>query len=69
MAYTDVYPTNVGDTWDLISYLVYGDEKHMRDLMKANPDYRKTTIFMSEVQLVCPDIDVAQSASLPPWET
>ena len=31
------YTAKLGDTWDFISYKVYGDEKYVIDLMVANP--------------------------------
>ena len=30
------YTTVQGDTWDLISYKVYGSEKYIGNLMQAN---------------------------------
>ena len=32
-----VYKTVSGDTWDLISYKLYGSEQYFHQLMRANP--------------------------------
>lgn len=66
--YQDIYTTNSGDMWDLIAYLVYGDERFMVDLLRANQQYRDIVIFDAGVEIVCPDIDVERATPLPPWK-
>lgn len=67
MAYQDVYITDAGDMWDLISYRVYGSEQYVTDLIQANPDLRDIAVFSAGVQIVCPDIPVTSATPLPPW--
>jgi len=63
----DIYTTCQGDTWDLIAYQVYGDERYMVDLLEANPTLGDITIFPAEIAVICPDIEQALPESLPPW--
>lgn len=67
MAYQDIYTTQAGDMWDLISYKVYGTEKYLPQLLAANQDCKETVVFEGGVEIVCPDIDVRPSSSLPSW--
>lgn len=65
------YKTQQGDTWDIISKRVYGDEHFMDLLIRANIQYRKIVIFPAEVTLTVPDINLASleyEANLPPWK-
>lgn len=64
----DIYKTVLGDTWDLIAFKVYGDEKYMPYLMKANPEYLDIIYFNSNINLICPDIEIPLDESLPPWK-
>lgn len=64
----DIYTTISGDTWDGIAYTVYGDERYMAELLAANPAQRLVTRFEAGVEIVCPDVQVAVSSSLPPWK-
>ena len=34
---TKTYTTVQGDTWDLISFALYGTEKYVGELMESNP--------------------------------
>ena len=61
------YTTIQGDAWDQIAYKVYGEERHMKFLMEANPALMDTLIFRSGVMLNVPDLQEEQSASLPFW--
>lgn len=62
------YATRAGDTWDLISYRVYGAERYMNRLIEANPDHRYTALFDADVALVVPDLpSPALPSTLPPW--
>lgn len=65
--YTDYYVTDLGDQWDLISFLVYGSENYVNELMAANPEHISTAIFEAGVKLRCPDIAVTAASTLPPW--
>ena len=64
----DIYTTAMGDTWDSIAYKVYGNEYLIDELMAANPGCRGTLRFGAGVEIICPDITIAVSSSLPPWK-
>ena len=61
------YTAQLGDTWDFISYKVYGDEKYVINLMVANPSHRGVAVFEGGEVLTVPDINTTTSTSLPPW--
>lgn len=63
-----IYHTIQGDTWDGISFKLYGDTRFSVNLMVANPEQLGTVIFRAGVTLLIPDIPVEQSESLPPWK-
>ena len=42
------YTTIQGDTWDLIAYKLYGEEKYMKNLIEANEEYYSDTEDMEE---------------------
>jgi phage tail protein X len=63
----DIYTTIQGDTWDHISYKVYGKDKYSKDLMRANPKYLNVVFFSGGTLLICPDISEEETATLPPW--
>lgn len=67
--YQDIYVTSAGDQWDLISYQVYGHERYMIELLRANPAYRDIVVFDSGVELICPDIEAERASPLPAWKT
>ena len=63
--------TRQGDTWDILSKRLYGDEHYMDQLIAANLQHRKTVLFPYGVTVNVPDIDTASSAiskNLPPWK-
>lgn len=62
------YTTVQGDTWDMISLRVYGTEKHMGELIEANPAYRETVFFSANALLVIPEVTAALNSKLPPWK-
>lgn len=61
------YNTIQGDTWDSISYRVYGSEFYTNELFTANPDYQNVAVFDANINLVVPDVDTAINTQLPPW--
>lgn len=61
------YITQKGDTWDLISFKVYGSEKFVRELKQANYDFLRLVSFPEEVALVIPTIKIANKGSEPEW--
>ena len=64
----DIYTTTQGDTWDIIALKVYGDEKYMGQLLKANPKYINIIFFGAGIEVICPDIDTEDIQNLPPWK-
>lgn len=63
-----MYRTILGDTWDLIAYKVYGDERAVSSLMQANMQHIDTAIFRAGVELVTPVFELAKTDDdLPPW--
>lgn len=61
------YITVSGDTWDLISYKVYGSTKYINDLKDSNYDLKKIIIFPPEVAIVVPSIKLTTKGSEPDW--
>lgn len=61
------YTTIQGDTWDAISFKVYGSAAYMSRLMEANTAHVQTVIFGAGVVLTVPDVPASTSADLPPW--
>ena len=63
--------TRQGDTWDILSKRLYGNEHYMEKLIEANLEPRKTVLFSYGTVINVPDIDIATdetSANLPPWK-
>ncbi|UUV16934.1 tail protein X [Fusobacteria bacterium ZRK30] len=63
----DIYKTIQGDTWDNISFKVYGEDKFSKELLRANPRYMNIAIFSGGIELICPDIPNTKNLTLPPW--
>ena len=67
-----VYKTVSGDTWDLISYKLYGSEKYFHQLMRVNLNLLSIAVFDSNVPIIVPEIDVSNNnvdkSKLPPWK-
>lgn len=64
----DIYITVQGDTWDVIALKVYGSEKYIGEMLKANPRYINTMFFSSGVEIICPDVENVITEDLPPWK-
>lgn len=62
------YTTALGDTWDLISYKLYGNEHLMSVLIEANPLFREMVLFSADMVIAVPEIKTAATTSLPPWK-
>ncbi|MGG4470031.1 phage tail protein [Paenibacillus alvei] len=52
------YVTVSGDTWDKIALEQMGSEYLFPLLLSANPQYRLTIIFSSEVEITIPDFEL-----------
>lgn len=67
--YRDIYVTVQGDTWDTISYKVYGSSNHMDTLIRHNPEHVAVAVFGAGIELVCPDVEAPIEETLPPWKS
>lgn len=63
------YKTISGDTWDLIAYNLYGDEKYMRNLIEANPKLCNVLRFDSGTEITVPDLPQENRDDLPFWHS
>lgn len=64
----NTYRTSQGDTWDRISYKVYGNEQYMDVLIQANKNHIQTVIFPANVILTIPNLEIPVVTQLPPWK-
>ena len=62
----NTYTTKQGDTFDIIAKRVWGDEKLMHHIMKANQDYQDAVLFSAGITLTIPELDETATLSLPP---
>ena len=62
--------TKHGETWDMISYRVYGDEHWTWRLVNANRELRHVRLFSAGVKLIVPPLpeEAANRNTLPPWK-
>lgn len=63
--------TKAGETWDMISKRIYGNELFMHELIFANLSHRNTVIFEHGVELNAPEIDTESKQyilNVAPWE-
>lgn len=67
MANLTTYRTVSEDTWDLISFKIYGTEAYRSNLIDANPAYATVMIFDTGIMLNVPQITSASAMNLPPW--
>ena len=63
----DVYTTKQGDTFESVAFLLYGDEKYMKELIEANWDKADVLVFDSGTELIAPDIYEDAEDGLPFW--
>ena len=61
------YTTTQGDTWDLVSYFAYGDEKYLGALYDANWEHGDMLVFPGGIELSIPDLPEEQDADAPFW--
>ena len=62
--------TRHGETWDMISYRVYGDEHWTWRLVNANRELRHVRLFSAGIKITVPPLpeEAASRNSLPPWK-
>ncbi|MGG4034202.1 phage tail protein [Paenibacillus cisolokensis] len=63
------YVTIQGDTWDGISYKLYGDDSQTANLMQLNPEHMRTVIFGAGVVLRTQEVPPQTASDLPPWRS
>lgn len=62
------YITEEGDTFDILAFKNYTDEKMSSYIIQANLDYANTLIFEQGITLSIPILDMTETPeSLPPW--
>ena len=62
-----IYTTISGDTWDIISWKHYGEEKYMRYLIEANRPLVDVLIFSAGTKVVVPDLPEETDEDAPAW--
>lgn len=64
-----MYITQQGDTFDIIAKVQLGNEKYIKELILANPDYAHIVIFSNGINLNIPTITKSTSTttSTAPW--
>ena len=65
----DPYTTRQGDTWDIIAFRIWENEKLMHHLVAANPGHQGVVFFSAGIELNVPDIEIPQDRGpKPPWQ-
>lgn len=62
----NLYTTTQGETWDLIAFKIWGDERFTSHLQKINLELNRITIFPAGIILKVPIIEEKEK-ELPPW--
>lgn len=73
MGKVKVYRTKSGDTWDLISYKLFGTEGYYAELIRANLKLIDYVVFPSNIPIIVPIVDLSENdleenESIPPWK-
>lgn len=70
-----LYRCSAGETFDLISRILYGDERYACELMHANPHYVTRAQFAGGERLAIPVLDAVEGdaeadyvSEAPPWK-
>lgn len=63
------YLTVENDTWDLIAFKIFGDEKYTSHLLKVNPELSRVVFFPANIALIVPEIPEDNIGGLPEWIT
>lgn len=63
------YTTIQGDTWDLISYKLFGSEKYMKNLIEANWPLLEVLVFSSGTVINVPEIPEEADEDAPIWRS
>lgn len=62
------YTTVSGDTWDQISFKVYGDCKYENLIILNNIEHVECVVFPAGIELNIHELSYEQSETLPPWK-
>jgi len=62
-----IYTTVQGDTWDKISFNVYGNSKHIGILMENNYDLLNIFVFSAGTEVNYPELTEEESQDVPEW--
>lgn len=63
------YITEQGDTWDLIAYKLYGEERYMKNLIEANWPLLDILVFSAGTEITVPALPEERDGDLPFWRT
>lgn len=61
------YKTEQNDTWDLISFKVFGNESYTEKILQYNSQLSKIVFFPAGIILKIPTIEKVKSGVEPPW--
>ena len=61
------YTTIQGDTWDLISFRLFGSEKYMKNLIEANWPLLETLVYSSGTVITVPELPEESDEDAPFW--
>lgn len=69
MAKIKQYRPIQGDTWEKLSYKIYGNSGHVRELIEHNPQMRMIEYFDGGEVVSYPKLSESENAALnlPPW--
>lgn len=62
-----IYITVLGDTWDSISYKLFGDSKLYNTLLEKNPGYHGTLIFEAGIKIKYQEIPKTYEEKVASW--
>ena len=65
--FKNVYITEQNDTWDLIAFKIFGDEKYTSQLLLNNPELSKIVFFPAGISLIIPQIEKNNTGVELPW--
>ena len=63
----NTYKTILGDTFDSISFKLFGSEFYSDIIIKENKEYVHTWIFPADITLFIPEIDKKTITIKSPW--
>lgn len=66
---TKTYVTQQGDTWDVVSLRVFGDERFMDRIIEQNQQHINVAIFSAGVVLKIPMVTLSEieHTNVAPW--